>query len=166
LRLELRDFIMTSSRIAVIAAELGKPVTFVFESSAQTFYSSSALIQRVLLSAFLAHARVEIDLVDDSRAIKRAHPFDPERTGPAPSGGPDRVSRIATQRNQDGEDHLEVFLIRGQNPEQAFNVFDESLQQLLTTAFDATRPGQGPPLQVTLSGDQKEIEAARLGRAQ
>jgi hypothetical protein len=163
IRTQLGD-VMTASRVALITAELGKPSTLVLESSAQTFFTSSLLIQRVLLSAFLARAAVEIDLVDGSKEIKRVHPFDPGGEQVPHPPQPDRVSRIATQRKADGKDHLEVFLIRSQGSEQAFNVFDPLLQQLLTTAFDGTRPGQGPSLQVTLDGSGKEIEAARLGQ--
>ena len=154
---------MTASRVALITAELDKPSTFVLESPDPPLFSSSLLIQRVLLSAFLTHAQVEIELVDASREIKRVRPFEPASEHPTERPGPDRVSRIATQRNVHGEDHLEVFLIQGHGGEKAFNVSDPFLQQLLTTAFDATRPDQGPSLQVTLNSEG-EIAAARLGR--
>src|SRR4029453_11799758 len=118
IRRQLGD-VMTASRVALITAELSKPSTVVLESSAQAFFTSSLLIQRVLLSAFLARAAVEIDLVDGSKEIKRVHPFEPASEHAPRLPGPDRVSRIATQRNAEGQDHLEVFLVQGHGPEQA-----------------------------------------------
>jgi hypothetical protein len=155
--------IMTVGTLTLITAEVNQPTTFVFDGPRQKYYSSRPLIQKVLLSAFFKEAKVEIDLVENSDEIKRVHPFDPGNPRPGP-GGPDRVTRIATQRNIDGNDHLEIFLVRGEDPVQAFNVFDPLLQQLLTSAYDATRANQGPMLRVALSQDQREIEAAQLGQ--
>jgi len=153
---------MTAGTLVLVTAEVGQPTTFVFDGSGQKYYSSSTLIQRVLLSAFFKRAKVEIDLVENSNEIQRVHPFDPGNPQPGPAG-PDRVSRTATQRNPDGNEHLEVFLVRGAGGEDQFNVFDPLLQQLFTSVFDATRAGQGPRLRVTLGEDPREIEAADLG---
>ena len=70
---------MVPARVTSISAELERPSTFVLETSghAATFFSSSVLIERVLLSAFLTDAQVEVDLVDDSKEIKRVHAFEP-----------------------------------------------------------------------------------------
>ena len=154
---------MTASRIAMITAERGEPSTVIFESFSGMFFTSSLVIQRALLSAFLTRAAVVIDLVDGTKEIRRVKAFEPGREQTPQFPGPDRVNRIATQRNVDGEDHLEVFLIQGQGREEQVNVFDPLLAQLLTTAFDATRSDQGPTLRVTLNSDRK-IEAAQLGR--
>ncbi len=154
---------MTIGILAVITAEVGQPTTFVFDGAKQKYYTSSTLVQRALLSAFFKRAKVEIDLVDNSNEIKRVHPFDPGNPQPGPAG-PDRVTRIATQRNSDGSDHLEVFLVHGEDAERAFNVFDPLLQQLFASAYDAGRGDQGPMLRVALSEDEGTIEAAQLGQ--
>src|SRR5262245_54861332 len=155
---------MNASRIELITAELGKSSTLMFEKSSEVFFTPSPVIQRALLSAFLTRAAIEIDLVDRSKEIRRVKAFGPGREQTPQFPGPDRVNRIATQRNANGGDHLEVFLIQGHGRENQFNVSDPLLQQLLTTAFDATRSGQGPSLEVTLDSSGMEIVAAQLGR--
>ena len=154
---------MQSAQVKSITAINGEPSVFVLESMGRTqrVFSSSTVIDRALLSAFLTEAQVVVEVVDGTEEIKRVEPFEPGKGPHLRPAEPYRVERIATQRNADGVDHLEVFLAREQSPLGAFNVADPLLQQLFATAFDATRSNQGPELDVTLKGT--EIERARLG---
>lgn len=72
------------------------------------------------------------------------------------------VSRIATQRNRSGDDHLEVTLAQSGGSEVAHNVFDPSLQLLLIAAFETNwLHRQLSRIHVTF--DKEEIVAVRLG---
>src|SRR5262245_2345171 len=156
---------MQSTQVKSITAVNGNASVFVLEKmgrSSQRVSSWSVVIDRALLSAFLTEAQVVVELVDGTQEIKRVQPFEPGKGPSLRPAGPYRVERIATQRNAEGLDHLEVFLAKDQSPLGAFNVTDPLLQQLFTTAFDATRSDRGPKLDVTLSGT--EVESARLGQ--
>jgi hypothetical protein len=150
--------------VKAITATVGGPSTFALskENETELALSSSALVQRLLLEAFFTGARVEVELVPGSNVVRRVLPFEAGKgLAPVPSNEY-RVSRLATQRMPDGRDeHLEVFLVKGQDPEKAYNVYDQLLQQMLEAAFGRVRTPPVPVLYVEFDGDN--IAMLRVG---
>lgn len=158
---------MSTSRVMAVTAVLGEPSTFVLESndgSRLVAVSSSLLIQRLLLSAFLTQADVAIDLVPGSLVIKRINAFE---AGKGLNFFPENeyyVARCATQRNLGVKDeHLEVFLVRGKDPEKAYNIYDPSLQQVFEAAFG--RPGPATKVRLNVEFEGEQITTVRIGEA-
>jgi hypothetical protein len=158
----------TPVQVASITAVAGGPSTFALTGGGtgeNVVSSYSQVVQRALVSAFLTNASVLVELVPGSNVIKRVDPFEPGRNRRGPPGGDYVVSRIGTQRNASGDEHLEVFLIKNRDPERAFNVYDPLLQQLFHAVFGADRqPPEFGELYVELDG--AEIATVRLGAVQ
>jgi hypothetical protein len=148
--------------VVTISAKLRGPTTFVITRKdapgRDVVKSSSLLIQNTLLPALLTGAKVEVDLASNKKEIYRVTPFAPGNAPKVKFGGDYQVSRIATQRREDGTgEHLEVFLKKsGSEEEKAYNVYDSFLQQMLIAAF---RKGERVDVQL----DAGEIATVTLG---
>jgi hypothetical protein len=135
---------MSTTRVLSITAVLGEPATYVLEDKAglrTVAVSSSLLIQRLLLAAYLTGADVTVELVPGSAVIKRINAFE---AGGGLNSFPRyeySVSRVATQRNVGSDDErLEVFLVKDKKPEVAYNIYDPLLQQVFEAAFAKVSP--------------------------
>jgi hypothetical protein len=159
---------MDQYSVRAITATVGGPSTFWLAQDPGNpvlVLSFSALVQRLLLEAFFTAANVEVELVPGSSVVRRVLPFEAGNK-PAPSSEHKyRVSRLATQRMSNGQDeHLEVFLVKGQDPEKAYNVYDQLLQQVLESAFGHSAHF---PIDVLLGVefDGNDIATLRLGES-
>jgi hypothetical protein len=159
---------MDQYSVRAITATVGGPSTFSLArdpGNSVLVLSSSALIQRLLLEAFFTAANVEVELVAGSSVVRRVLPFEAGNK-PAPfSPHKYRVSRLATQQMPNGQDeHLEVFLVKGEDPEKAYNVYDQLLQQMLEGAFShSANSPVGVLLGVEFDGN--DIATLRLGES-
>ena len=164
-----RTISMNVYRVEIITARVGKPCTFaLLKTSNQTdlVSSSSTLVQRLLLEAFFTAAHVEVELFPNSKEVKRVFPFEAgDKPVPLPLNEY-RVSRLATQQMpKGGDEHLEAFLVKGQDPEKAYNVYDQLLQQVLEGAFGRGLPPSRAAL-LHIEFERNEIVMARLGEPQ
>jgi len=112
--------------VKAITAKVREPCTFTLSKNSNEtdlVLSSSTLVQRLLLDAFFTASHVEIELFPNSDVVKRVLPFE---AGDEPMPLPlneYRVSRLATQQMpKGGDEHLEAFLVKGQDPEKVFSV--------------------------------------------
>jgi hypothetical protein len=158
---------VSTSRVIAVTAVLGEPSTFVLEGNDGSRFvavSSSPLVQRLLLTGFLTEAYVAVDLVPGSSIIKRINAFE---AGKGLNFFPENeysVSRCATQRNLGAQDeHLEVFLVHGKDPEKAYNIYDQFLQQVFEAAF--SRPRSATKVQLHVEFEGERIIAVRMGEA-
>lgn len=124
-------------------AVVGGPVTFVVirdnPTERERWLSSSRLVEAALLPALLSGSPVSVEMVAGSAVINRVLAYPKGKQTPLPYPHDYRVSRIATQRSSDGlEEHLEVFLRKGDGPEKAYNVWDPLIQTMLLAAFGAS----------------------------
>jgi hypothetical protein len=155
-------------RVSAITATVGGPTIIALSKNAFTsdwVLSHSIFVQRLLLDAFFTGASVEIELVPGSgNVVRRVLPFEVGKGSGPFAPGEYRVSRLATQQKPDGQDeHLEVFLVKGKDPEKAYNVYDQLLQQLLEASFGHAAMSLVPePLHVEFDGT--EIATIRLGK--
>ena len=130
------------------------------DSTAPTVLSSSsAVVQGALIRAFMTGAKVKVITEGTTCIIRRVEAFEPGDGLSALIDGEYQVNRLATQRTVDG-DVLEVFLIKGNNPETQFLVYDETLQPLFFAVFESKRPVQIP---VQIQYDDKTVVAVRIG---
>ena len=107
---------------------------------------------------------VVVDLVPNKSEIHRVNPFARGLGVNVQFEGEYLVSRIATQRKDDGsEEHLEVFLKqKSSGEEKAYNVFDPFLQCILVAGFGVAMP---PPLDASIdvTFDNEQIRTVTLG---
>jgi hypothetical protein len=159
---------MDPSRVIGITAVLGEPSTFFLEQHngvRQVAVSSSLLIQRLLLAAFVTAADVEVILVPGSSVVLRIFAFEAGKGLNRFADNEFHVSRLATQRNLGkGDEHLEAFLVDQNGIEKAYNAYDPSIEQLLAAAFAQPATPVGKIL-VHIEFDGEQITAARLGEA-
>jgi hypothetical protein len=151
--------------VKAITATVGGPSTFALSKESQKpdlVLSSSILVQRLLLDAFFTGAKVAVELVQGSNVVRRVLPFEAGKNpGPFPPGKY-RVSRLATQQMSNGlDEHLEAFLVKDQDHEKAYNVYDQLLQQVLEAAFGRAIKSPVPVLHVEFDGN--DIAMLRLG---
>ncbi len=152
-------------RVLAIRAAAGGHATIVVEEEDQknqknelVLSSTSAVVQRVVLGAFLVGGSVVLEPEAGTSFVRRVDPFK-AGNGPPPYASAFLVSRVATQRGPDGVDHLEVFLRKENNPnETAFNVYDPLFQQLLMAALEYRR---GPTLSLDI-GLSIVVEASEI----
>ena len=135
---------------------------FVFAANSpdrMMFTSSSAVVQGALLRAFMTGAKVKVITEGTSPIIRRVEAFEPGNDIAVKLYGDYRLNRIATQRTKDG-DYLEVFLIKGNNPEAQFLFFEPTLQAVFFAAFETKKP-VGFPLQIKYDG--QTVVSVRIG---
>ncbi len=154
-----------TGRVWAIGASVGGPSTVVLLEAGEKqthVRTSRALIQQALLPALMTGAKtVTVDLEPGSSVIQRveayaiAHP-----PMPGPFYGEYYVSRIATQRKEDGTaEHLEVFLKKN-DVETTYNIYEPLLQQLFIAAFQGGRI----PVKVDVTFDvANNISTVHLG---
>ena len=157
---------MDPIRVSGVIAAVGGPMTFYFDTGPgganATAITSSHLIQGLLISAILNGSKVTYQLVPGSNVIQRVEPFG---VAPPPSrlNGGYVISRLATQRDPNGE-HLEAFIRKSNETEEtAYNITDESFQQLLILSFGA---GSMEPVEFNIVFDVKEIASIQLGKTE
>lgn len=157
---------MDPYRVIGITAVLSEPSTFFLErkdGGRQVAVSSSLLIQRLLLAAFVTAADVEVILVPGSSVVLRIFAFEPGKGLNRFAENEFHVSRLATQRNLGKEDeHLEAFLVDQKGIEKAYNAYDPSIEQLLAAAFVQPRVPVGK-IRVDIEYDGEQITVARVG---
>jgi hypothetical protein len=157
---------MDPCSVKAITVATGGPSTFVLKNETSGYelsMSSNLLIQQLLLDAYFTGASVSIEYVSGTKVVRRVLPFE---VGNGPDVFPPnkyRVSRLATQRMPNGRDeHLEVFLVDGEQPEKPYNIYDPFLQQMLVAAFAQIRVNKdAASLDVQFDGE--DIGALRLG---
>jgi len=149
--------------VKAITATVGGPSTFALSKETPNLVlSSSSLVQRLLLDAFFTGASVTVDLVPGSNIVRRVLPFEAGKNPGLLPPGKYRVSRLATQQMSNGlDEHLEAFLIKEQDTEKAYNVYDQLLQQVLEAAFCHAIKFPVPVLHVEFDGN--DIATLRLG---
>ena len=127
----------------IVANKNGKDTFYIPQDSVKmiVLVSSKLDVQSLMTIAFFREAIIDYDLVQNStEIIQRVKPFDAcvEVPLPFPYQGKYRVSRLATQRNPEGIEHLEVFILSEEddfNSEMAYNVIESNMKQLLEYIF-------------------------------
>jgi len=149
--------------VAIEAFAGGGGTAFVFAQDSPpgrtALSSSSVVVQGALIRAFMTGAKVKVITEGTTSIIRRVEAFEPGNGLSTLLYGEYRVNRLATQRTKDG-DLLEVFLIKGNNPETQFLVYDETLQPLFFAVFESKRP---VPIPVQIKYDDKTVVAVRIG---
>lgn len=129
-----------------------------------TYHTTSVQIVRAVLEAYMTHTKVVLETVGETFVIKRVPPFAP---GPGRPGLAHphawRVRRIATQRNLQFGDHLEVFFSRANDDtETAYNVFDAALGEVVLASLRGADGGYAGGVDLEFEGP--DLVGARLGR--
>ena len=148
----IQSFAGAGGTVFVFGANLSSP-------DRMALTSSSPVVQGALLRAFMTGAKVKVITEGTSPIIRRVEAFEPGVGLVVKPYGDYRLNRIATQRTKDG-DYLEVFLIKGNNPETQFLVFDPTLQAVFFAFFETKKPA-GYPLQIQY--DDKTVVSVRIG---
>ncbi len=98
--------------------------------------SSSELILSTLIPLFLAQSIIILDLFPKSSIINRVEKTDyHDGLNDNVFDGDYHISRIATQRNSDGVEHLEVVIATSGGEVQNYNVYDPLLQKIFQAVF-------------------------------
>jgi len=154
-------------RVMAIEAVAGGEAKFVVSDGSparRVFTSTSEVVEAVVLGAFLTGAELELETQGGTAVVKRVLPIAPGSPSPGYPIGGYSLRRIATQRDPNGSDHLEVFVTTGVgSQETAYNVFDSLLQQLFVAVFHRLQvPTElGIALKLLLDGDR--LVGVRLG---
>ncbi len=156
-------------------AKPGKPRAIVVigdqDKKRDTEYTTSnLLIEAAFLPALLTGATVDqVITVAHTNELQRVYAYGSGKKPLVKFAGNYVVSRIATQRRDDGTDeHLEVFLVPSLGgKETQFNVHDPLIQQVFLAAFSAKLPSvpAPTPVPVEVAHEDVEVIAVRLGEA-
>ena len=128
--------------------------------------TSSIVIEEAIVSAYFTAATITVETTAPHNVIKRVQAFEPGRPLPPPPGKY-LVNRLATQRDQAGMDHLEVFLLeKNDTPEVQVNVFKRLLDPIFIAAFQARAipaPVPAPPRVDVEYDETKSVTKVSIG---
>jgi hypothetical protein len=128
-----------NSRVLSIAATVDRPTRYVIKYGDETheLYSTSLLIQDILLARMVYEAIVDIETAPQSTEIHRVQVHMVGEHLKAWPPGKYNMNAIATQRKPDGSnEHLEVFI---DGLAASRNAYDPRVQQLLMGIFGYLR---------------------------